>query len=353
MDAINAFLNNYKINQTQYVKGEKLGNGAFGTVYLCDLKTINIKAAMKELRPFADIHEQKAFLKELYNLAKLQHPGCLRLIGYNLQPPTTKPDGTIEYQGPIIFTPYLEKGSMDDFIKEVYCPLLMAYIQTDEPDILMLLLLREVNTILMISLYGICRALKYLHSKNMIHRDLKPENVLYNTFYYPILADFGLTIDKNKDEENAAGSPLFMAPEAFVGEFDFKSDIFSFGMVIYYIFYVLYGSGPFLFEGQRKPPQDLRVFYAFRQNGVLPYKYKGFPPLLWQLVEKCLNPEVSERPSADDLVKFFENPDNRFADIDEDAFNMYVQNLNFEELRVFKPRSRTHYYTHVDPPVQE
>jgi mitogen-activated protein kinase 15 len=40
--------------------------------------------------------------------------------------------------------------------------------------------------------YQILKALKYMHSGDLIHRDLKPSNILLNSECHAKIADFGL-----------------------------------------------------------------------------------------------------------------------------------------------------------------
>jgi serine/threonine protein kinase len=41
-------------------------------------------------------------------------------------------------------------------------------------------------------MYQLCKALKYIHSAELIHRDLKPSNVLLNSDCQLKVCDFGL-----------------------------------------------------------------------------------------------------------------------------------------------------------------
>lgn len=44
-------------------------------------------------------------------------------------------------------------------------------------------------------------AIRHLHSHNIIHRDIKPENILIDTDGYLVLADFGISLELPKEEE--------------------------------------------------------------------------------------------------------------------------------------------------------
>eukprot|EP00009_Paramoeba_aestuarina_P002419 CAMPEP_0201508716 /NCGR_PEP_ID=MMETSP0161_2-20130828/1986_1 /ASSEMBLY_ACC=CAM_ASM_000251 /TAXON_ID=180227 /ORGANISM="Neoparamoeba aestuarina, Strain SoJaBio B1-5/56/2" /LENGTH=515 /DNA_ID=CAMNT_0047903459 /DNA_START=93 /DNA_END=1640 /DNA_ORIENTATION=- len=81
--------------------------------------------------------------------------------------------------------------------------------------------------------------MNWLHCSNpvFIHRDLKLSNLLVDDDYKVYVCDFGLTQMKPKDAESLQydphGSPLYMAPEVFVGEYDEKCDVYSFGIIIW------------------------------------------------------------------------------------------------------------------------
>ena len=97
----------------------------------------------------------------------------------------------------------------------------------------------EVNNKLLID---IAKALKYLHSQNIVHLDVKPFNILIcETENGPIakLNDFEIServkFDETKSSESK-GTEFFISPEMKNGNFSKKSDIFSFGRLLLFIY---------------------------------------------------------------------------------------------------------------------
>ncbi|MGE0487588.1 MAG: serine/threonine-protein kinase [Vulcanimicrobiota bacterium] len=90
----------------------------------------------------------------------------------------------------------------------------------------------------------ICEALEFAHAKNIIHRDLKPENVMLGHYGEVWLVDWGLAREPETaagearltQENSFVGTPAFAAPEQIAGEANFKTDQYSFGALMYYLF---------------------------------------------------------------------------------------------------------------------
>ena len=83
---------------------------------------------------------------------------------------------------------------------------------------------------------GICDALSYLHSKQILHRDLKPSNILVTFKGDNVkLIDFGLSdSDTHSILKAPAGTVDYTAPEVLKGaKADIRSDIYSLGIILF------------------------------------------------------------------------------------------------------------------------
>ena len=84
----------------------------------------------------------------------------------------------------------------------------------------------------------LCLGLNCLHRNNIMHRDLKPENIIcFGNGIYK-LADFGMAKQFEASMETQTktiGTEAYNAPEVGKGRATFKSDVFSLGLILYYM----------------------------------------------------------------------------------------------------------------------
>jgi serine/threonine protein kinase len=89
-------------------------------------------------------------------------------------------------------------------------------------------------------LLPVAQALEYAHKNNIIHRDVKPSNILLTESGQPMLTDFGVAkLFDMADTQGltgtgmAIGTPDYMAPEQWTGDFSVQTDIYALGVVLY------------------------------------------------------------------------------------------------------------------------
>lgn len=141
-------------------------------------------------------------------------------------------------------------------------------------------------------------ALDSAHRRRLIHRDLKPANILLTSAGCAKLLDFGLAklVEDNCDATQTSdgtilGSAAYMSPEQAEGKpLDERSDIFSFGAVLYE-----------LLAGARAFPGDSVAEALARVLRDDPPALQT-TPVLRRIVEKCLAKSPASRyQSAADL----------------------------------------------------
>ena len=89
--------------------------------------------------------------------------------------------------------------------------------------------------------------MKKMNQSNIIHRDIKPENILIKYLdekkedFNIKLTDYGLCRDlkSTKKSLSIAGTDKYMAPEIEDGEYNNKVDLWSIGVLIYELYYIM------------------------------------------------------------------------------------------------------------------
>jgi serine/threonine protein kinase/Tfp pilus assembly protein PilF len=214
--SINSTISHYRIVS-------KLGAGGMGDVYLAQDTKLDRRVALKILpQEFAaDADRMRRFVLEAKSASALNHPNIITIYEIGETEETT-----------FIATEYIEGKTLNN------C------------ESLSLTAALDVAT-------QIALALQAAHSAGIVHRDIKPENVMIRPDGLVKILDFGIAklsgptavagrINKETDPEAVTavkagtsagmiiGTASYMSPEQARGKvIDARSDIFSFGVVLY------------------------------------------------------------------------------------------------------------------------
>jgi serine/threonine-protein kinase len=226
------------------------------------------------------------FFQEIRALAKLVHPGIVRLYDAGKS-------GRRYY-----FAMELVEGQS-----------LAQYVEKKK-------LITEQKAIAMIK--SIAAALSYSHSAGIIHRDVKPENILVDESGSPKLTDFGVVMHQDENHLTLTqtgymvGSVYFASPEQVQGEreIDGRTDLYSLGATFYFIL-----TGRMVFNGANV--QEVLTQHLVG-NFISPKKF---------------NPTVSNRTVRIIRKMMAKNRDKRYQSMDE---LLRVLNRNSQMLKILR-----------------
>ena len=249
---------------------EKLGEGGMGVVYKAQDIQLQRPVALKFLPPHvSDDPEEKArFTQEAQAASALNHPNITTIYGIEDSP-----------NGIFIAMEYVEGETLKHMVEK-------------EP----LSVKKALDTGIQI-----CEGLVMAHERGLVHRDIKSDNIMVTPRGQVKIMDFGLAKLKGAarltDTGSTLGTAAYMSPEQASGEeVDQRSDIFSFGVVL---FEILTGKLPFrgehhaaiLYSIVNEMPEPLA---AYRAN---------LPEGLQRIIDKALEKERDERyQHIDDLL---------------------------------------------------
>ncbi|CAH3026735.1 unnamed protein product, partial [Porites evermanni] len=298
-----------------------IGKGAFGQVAkgtAIDLRERPGKSAVavKMLKASPPESDRKDLLSELDVLKTLKpHPHVIRLLGC-----VTETDPLlvlIEYVPFGDLLGYLRKsrGLNDTYFKD--------------PDIKPQTSLTSQQLIKFA--WQIADGMSYLSSRFIIHRDLAARNVLVGEGETCKVTDFGMARDVQQEniyERKAKGRlPVkWTAYEALMfNTYTTKSDVWSYGVVLYEIFTV--GGSPY-------PRMDGREIVSLFQDGYRMPKPQHVDDKLYQIMMNCWQNEPEARPSFTALTKQLKDMENQHKKL----INMRIYNnqlyANVEDLNV-------------------
>jgi Tol biopolymer transport system component/tRNA A-37 threonylcarbamoyl transferase component Bud32 len=267
-------LSHYQIQET-------LGQGGMGVVYKALDTRLERTVALKVLRNEAvnDPERIRRFVQEARAASALHHPNIVTVYDVDTA-------GGIDF----IAMEYVAGRPLDEILSSGRLPLadtLRYAIQTAD-------------------------ALATAHESGIVHRDLKPGNIMVGPRGEIKLLDFGLAklvepsiIDQtatvtrraHTEEGTIVGTVAYMSPEQAEGKrVDARSDIFSFGAVLYEM---TTGQRPFTGD----TPISTLAAILHREPAHATELAEATPPELDRIIGRCLRKDPSRRIQHMDDVK--------------------------------------------------
>ena len=293
-------LSKFHVEKKRFKKEKSLGEGGQGDVYLARDTVTGKPVAMKKVHGnFGKEEKKEAYEREVTILSIARHPALLSLIGFT---PVVEDIST-----PIIVTPYMSKGSVDNMINlesDGECP--------PEWDV----------TRKYIVLYGTACGMAYMHKHRLLHRDLKPANILLNDNLEPKISDFGyaklVNFGQSLCQSGVYGTAWYMAPEVIYGEgaYGFKCDVYSFGMTMYTVL-----SGSTLNDGSSRSKVNESIARGYR-----PPRSEHISDEFWELIQACWDQDPDARPDFERIVAQIR--DIRPEGLDYECFLRYEERLH-------------------------
>ncbi|XP_052163947.1 mitogen-activated protein kinase kinase kinase NPK1-like [Oryza glaberrima] len=254
-------------------KGDLLGSGAFGSVFLgMDLDSGELLAVKQVLIGSSNATREKAqgHIRELEDevklLKNLSHPNIVRYIG------TVREENSLN-----ILLEFVPGGSIQSLLGRL----------GSFPEAVIRKYTKQI-------LHG----LEYLHRNGIIHRDIKGANILVDNKGCIKLADFGASKQVEKlvtTAKTMKGTPYWMAPEVIVGSgHDFSADIWSVGCTV---IEMATGKTPW-----NQEIQEVSLLYYVGTTKSHPPIPEHLSPEAKDFLLKCLQKEPELRSTASDLL---------------------------------------------------
>jgi eukaryotic-like serine/threonine-protein kinase len=249
-----------------------LGTGGMGEVYHARDTRLKRTVAIKVLpsNQMSDPERKKRFIQEARSASVLNHPNIITIYDIGS-----------------------ENGI--DFM-------VMEYVQGKTLDLRIPRKGMRLNEALKLAIQ-IADALAKAHSAGIVHRDLKPSNLMVLDDGLVKVLDFGLakltevgsgtgetlTLESLTEEGMIAGTISYMSPEQAEGKkVDARSDIFSFGSVLYEML-----SGQKAFAGHTKMSTLAAV--VKQEPKALSELVPDIPPELGRIINRCLRKDPGRR----------------------------------------------------------
>ena len=260
----------------RYQTIKKLGQGTYGSVFLCRQKATGRQCVMKRMQlNTLDDRERTSALQESQLLQQLQHPNIVAYV-----------DSIATRSKLFLFMQYCDGGDLEQRLAA--CKKEHSFV--DEQQLL--------DWFVQMSL-----ALQYLHDRRILHRDLKTANVFLTRAGIVKLGDFGVSRVLSATAELAktfVGTPYYLSPELLSNvPYGPASDVWALGCIFYEIATLEHP-----FDAKNFPALAQKIVHTEPEPIALrrPIASGGDPPSLDRLFRMMIHKTPEERAGLPALL---------------------------------------------------
>uniref|UniRef100_A0A8C7XBP8 Discoidin domain-containing receptor 2 n=1 Tax=Oryzias sinensis TaxID=183150 RepID=A0A8C7XBP8_9TELE len=288
----------------QLIFREKLGEGQFGEVHLCEAEGLPeflgegsplpdrdsrpVLVAVKQLRADATLQARNDFLKEIKIMSRLDDPNIIRLLCV-----------CVSSDPLCMVTEYMENGDLNMFLSQREIESTLTHANSIPSVSLCDLLHMAVQ---------ISSGMKYLASLNFVHRDLATRNCLVDRRLTIKIADFGMSRNLYSSDyyriQGRAVLPIrWMAWESILlGKFTTASDVWAFGVTLWEIF-TLCKEQPYSLLSDEQVIENTGEFFRNQGRQIFLYSPPLCPPSLFEVMMRCWSRNITDRPTFDGIYQ--------------------------------------------------
>ena len=300
-------------------------NGRRGDDLVFKTKWNGVAVAVRKLNfvPFGDpststlnskeLHHYKAVLSEIEIYQKLQNcPNIIKFYGIT----------TVEKCLGLV-TEYVSNESLD------------YWIYTDPSK-----LSTEVTQGVV---YGVAKGLSFLHTNKVAHNDVKSNNIMLNSFFQPVLFNFGMSrlsnittsVNSLQAELIPVGTPQWKAPEYWIASpkaqkaiktNPYSNDVYSYAVLL----------GELYIKEKPWDGYDNDAIREGLKSGNRPYESdEKIPSVIFELMEKCWTTEITDRLNMQQVLDYLLTAGIKPVKMQLDTLDVNVKGEQIDSAKIF------------------
>ena len=258
----------------RYISGDLIGKGSFGKVYKCvDLENKGTIMAMKVMSKYRPYESTETTLGKIDNeLRALRQMSQCKYVARFID------SYEDEYSVKIVME-YCRGGDLNNYVEKfgTLSEFQLAHVA-----------------------YQVLTMLKYCQEYGIVFADIKPANFCIND-PFPNLdlkaIDFGC--NRHEVGRSLVGTPAFMSPEAFARNFSYKTDIWSLGITLYWLYTMRF---PYV-KGPLVPMDVLELSELINDTNFNLHRLFSLSPLGFDFMLGCLQKKERLRFSVDEALQ--------------------------------------------------